>query len=400
MSQVFTGSFTQQEPLPPEALAAANAVLQSGRLHRYNLVEGEVGEVALLEAEFAACTGAAHCVAVASGGQAMSIALRACGVGPGTPVLTNAFTLAPVPGAVAAVGGRAVFVGSTEALTIDLDHLSDCIAETGARHLLLSHMRGHIADMDALMAICDDADVTVIEDCAHTMGADWHGTPSGRHGAMGCYSTQTYKHINSGEGGLLITDDPELAAKAVLMSGSYMLYAHHGAVPGPETFEALRYDVPNMSARMDHLRAALLRPQIPLLPARRKRWNALYASVESGLRGTPGLRLIERDPKEGFVASSIQWMLPDWPPESVEAVIAACAARGVSLKWFGAAAPTGFTSRHSHWHYANPQPLPATEAILSGLIDMRLPLTFSDADARVIAAIVADETARHRPVAA
>jgi dTDP-4-amino-4,6-dideoxygalactose transaminase len=397
MTEIFTGSFTQQEPLPPAAIAAANTVMQSGRLHRYNLVEGEAGEASLLEAEFAAFTGAAHCVALASGGQAMAIALRATGVTHATPVLTNAFTLAPVPGAVAAVGGTPVFVGTTEALTIDLDDLTAKIKTTNARHLLLSHMRGHIADMDALMAICDGAGVTVIEDCAHTMGADWNGTASGRHGAMACYSTQTYKHINSGEGGLLTTDDPDLAAKAILMSGSYMLYAHHGVAPDPETFAALRYDTPNMSARMDHLRAAILRPQIPMLPARRAAWNALYAAVENGLRGVNSLTLVPRDPREGYVASSIQWRLPDWPPDTIEALIAACAERGVALKWFGATSPTGFTSRHSHWHYANPEPLPRTEAILSGLIDMRLPLTFTTEDASLIARIIAGQVARHAP---
>ncbi|NKB27113.1 MAG: aminotransferase class I/II-fold pyridoxal phosphate-dependent enzyme [Rhodobacteraceae bacterium] len=397
MTEVFTGSFTQQDPLPPAAIEAANAVMRSGRLHRYNLTEGEVGEAALLESEFAAFAGARHCVAVASGGQAMAIALRATGVALGTPVLTNAFTLAPVPGAIAAVGAQPVFVGTTEALTIDLDDLAAKIATTRARHLLLSHMRGHIADMDALMTICDGAGVTVIEDCAHTMGADWNGTPSGRHGALACYSTQTYKHINSGEGGLLTTDDPDLAAKAVLMSGSYMLYAHHGTAPAREVFEAHRYDTPNMSARMDHLRAAILRPQIPLLPERRAAWNALYAAVEDGLRGLNQLALIDRDPREGFVASSIQWRLPEWPAAAIEALIAACATRGVALKWFGAATPTGFTSRHSHWHYANPEPLPRTEAILSTLIDMRLPLTFTTEGAALIARIIADEVRNHTP---
>ncbi len=397
MTEIFTGSFTQQEPLPDASIEAANAVMRSGRLHRYNLVEGEVGEAALLETEFATFTGAAHCVAVASGGQAMAIALRATGVVHGTPVLTNAFTLAPVPGAIAAVGGMPVFVGTTEALTIDLDDLTTKIETSRARHLLLSHMRGHIADMDALMAICGARGVTVIEDCAHTMGADWNGTPSGRHGAMACYSTQTYKHINSGEGGVLTTDDADLAAKAILMSGSYMLYAHNGTAPGPDTFEALRYDTPNMSARMDHLRATILRPQIPMLPARRAAWNALYAAVEDGLRGLNHLTLIRRDPREGYVASSIQWRLPDWPPATIEELIAACAKRGVALKWFGADTPVGFTSRHSHWHYANPEPLPKTEAILSGLIDMRLPLTFTTEDARLIARIIADEVQKNAP---
>ena len=90
MSEKFTGSFTQQEALPEAAIEAALNVMRHGRLHRYNVVEGELGEAALLEQEFAAQLGAKYCLAVASGGYAMATALRAIGVKPGDTVLTNA----------------------------------------------------------------------------------------------------------------------------------------------------------------------------------------------------------------------------------------------------------------------------------------------------------------------
>ena len=168
MSEKFTGSFTQQEALSEAAIEAALQVLRHGRLHRYNVTEGEHGETALLEQEFAAQIGAKYCLAVASGGYALATALRAVGVQHGECVLTNAFTLAPVPGAIAAVGASPVFVGVSEDLTIDLD---DLVAKADqARVLMLSHMRGHLCDMDRLMEICNDAGITVIEDCAHTMG--------------------------------------------------------------------------------------------------------------------------------------------------------------------------------------------------------------------------------------
>ncbi|WP_370272340.1 aminotransferase class I/II-fold pyridoxal phosphate-dependent enzyme, partial [Pseudooceanicola nitratireducens] len=193
MTERFTGNFTQQEPIPDAAIDAAMEVLRSGRLHRYNTAEGEAGETALLEQEFAAAMGARYALATASGGSAIATALRAVQVQPGEEVLTNAFTLAPVPGAIASLGAVPVYVGVTEGLVIDLDHLK-ALAETGDyRVLLLSHMRGHICDMDRLMAICDAARILVIEDCAHTMGGAWDGTMSGQHGAMACYSTQTYK---------------------------------------------------------------------------------------------------------------------------------------------------------------------------------------------------------------
>lgn len=388
---IFTGNFTQQEPIPEAAIDAAVAVMRSGRLHRYNTAPGDDGEVANLEQEFAASVGAKYCLAVASGGYAMGAALRAVGVGPGDKVLTNGFTLAPVPGAIAAVNAVPVFVEVTEALTIDLDDLAEKAASTGARVLMLSHMRGHLCDMDRLMDICDANAITVIEDCAHTMGGAWRDTPSGRHGLIGCYSTQTYKHINSGEGGLLVTDDAEMMAKAIMLSGSYMLFERHTAAPSPEVFAELKYVTPNVSGRMDNLRAAILRPQLADLPARVARWNALYHAVEDGLRNTPGLQVIERPAEESIVGSSIQVLLPGISPEAIEAVAAGCKARGVELKWFGAPEPSAFTSRYDSWRYAPAQTLPKTDRILAGLLDMRLPLTFSVEDASVIAEIIRDE---------
>jgi dTDP-4-amino-4,6-dideoxygalactose transaminase len=387
----FSGSFTQQEPIPEAGIAAALAVLQHGRLHRYNTGQGEIAETALLEEEFAALTGARYCVAVASGGYAMATALRALQVAPGQPVLSNAFTLAPVPGAIASIGARPVFVEVTDDLTIDLDHLAQQAKATGAKVLLLSHMRGHVCDMDALMAICDGMGIKVIEDCAHTMGATWRDVPSGRHGVIGCYSTQTYKHMNSGEGGFLVTDDADLAARAVLLSGSYMLYARHRAAPPVEVFERIRLDVPNISGRMDNLRAAILRPQLATLGDRRARWAMLYQGMEAGLANTPGLRLIPRPAHEVYVGSSFQFTLPGWEPARVASMVGKCAARGVELKWFGAADPVAFTSRYAHWAYADPPVLPHTDRVLAGLIDMRLPLTFSVQDVQVIARIIRSE---------
>lgn len=389
--EIFTGSFTQQEPLPEAAVASALRVLGHGRLHRYNTAGDEIAETALLEEEFAAFTGARFCLAVASGGYALGCALRALGVGPGDRVLTNAFTLAPVPGAIAALGATPVFVETTEDLTIDMEDLG--AKAPGAKALLLSHMRGHICDMDRLMSICGAAGVPVIEDCAHTMGAAWKGTPSGRHGAIGCFSTQTYKHINSGEGGLMVSDDADLMARAILLSGSYMLFSRHRAAPPPAAFAAVKYVTPNVSGRMDNLRAAILRPQLADLPRQCARWNALYQGVEAGLAGTPGLRLIDRPEGEGFVASSFQFLLPGWMAGQVRAFLARAAARGVELKWFGAPEPQGFTSRHDSWRYAPAQDLPATDRILAGLIDMRLPLTFGAGDVALIARILREEVA-------
>jgi dTDP-4-amino-4,6-dideoxygalactose transaminase len=389
MTERFTGNFTQQDPLPEAAVSAAMEVLSHGRLHRYNLSEGETGEVAHLEQEFRDATGAAYALAVTSGGYALATALRAHGVTAGDKVLTNAFTLAPVPGAIASLGAVPVFVETTEALTIDLTHLAKMAEKSGAKVLMLSHMRGHQPDMDALMDLARANGLTVIEDCAHTMGGTWGGVVSGRHGASACYSTQTYKHINSGEGGFLITDDADVAARAVLLSGSYMLYERHRAAPEAEVFEAHRDMTPNVSGRMDNLRAAILRPQLADLPAQVARWAALHDAMEEGLGNFAGLRLIDRDEKLVRVGSSFQFRLPDLA--DIPDFVARCAARGVELKWFGADRAVGFTSTYRNWGYANPPVLPQTDRVMAGLLDMRLPLTFTPEDACVIARIIASE---------
>lgn len=319
----------------------------------------------------------------------MGCALRALGVKPGDKVLTNAFTLAPVPGAIASVGAVPIFVGVTERLTIDLEDLAAKADQADV--LMLSHMRGHLADMDALMALCDSKGIRVIEDCAHTMGARWKGRLSGTDGIIGCYSTQTYKHMNSGEGGLLITDDAEVAARAIMLSGSYMLFERHVAAPPPEAFAEIKYQTPNVSGRMDHLRAAILRPQLARLESQCEAWNARYRAVEAGISGTAGLTVVWRPEEEHYVGSSIQFLLLDWSDAAVADVLARCAARGVELKWFGGAEPKGFTSRYDSWRYAPSAPMPKSDRILKGVVDMRLPLTFSLADCELIARIIKAE---------
>lgn len=386
----FTGSFTQQESIPEAAIEAALAVMRSGRLHRYNVAPGEAGEAALLEQNFARVLDVPFCLATASGGTAMQLALSASGVTHGSAVLTNAFTLSPVPGAIEAAGGQSVLVETTDELVIDLDDLAAKAEASGARFLMLSHMRGHLVDMQAVTELCDAHAITMIEDCAHTMGAAWAGKPSGTFGKAACFSMQTYKHVNSGEGGFIVTSDPDLMARAIVRSGSYMLYDRHLAAPGPEAFAQVRLETPNCSSRMDNLRAAILRPQLTALDEQVERWNARYRAVESALRPVSGVHLRTIPNAETHVGSSIQFRLPDLPMAEVAGFLSMTAARGVELKWFGSTDPHGYTSAHQSWQYVAPQTLPETDRILSRLFDMRLPLTFSLEDCELIGRIIAD----------
>ncbi len=388
----FTKSFTQQEPIDEDAIAAAVAVMRSGRLHRYNTTPGEESEAALLEAEFARWQGARYALATTSGGQAMQLALRACGVEPGDRVLTNAFTLAPVPGAIHAVGGVPIFVETTRDLTIDLDDLA--AKARGASVLMLSHMRGQMVDMDALVALATEHGLTVIEDCAHTMGSTFGSRRSGSFGHAACFSAQTYKHINSGEGGFLTSDDADLMARATIMSGSYMLYPRHGAGPDEAAYAAAKFESPNCSARLDNLRAAILRPQVANLDKSVARWAERHEALVQTVGASNRLTLPAQHPKSERVGSSFQFFTPDWPEDNIRAFLASCAARGVELKWFGAAEPAGFTSRYDSWTYAPKQDLPNTRAILARLIDMRVPLSFSVDDCHLIGSIIVEEAER------
>ena len=388
--KAFTRPFTQQEPISQEAIDAATEVLKSGRLHRYNTIENELSETALLEEEYATYQQTKYCLACASGGYAMSVALKAAGLKLGESVLTNTFTLAPVPGAISNAGGSPIFVEITKDLVLELEDLSKKAEESGARFLLISHMRGHLVDMDQLMEIVNENNLILIEDCAHTMGAKWKYQRSGNFGLAGCFSTQTYKHLNSGEGGLLTSNDEEFMARAIIYSGSYMLYERHGAAPSSRVFEDIRLETPNYSGRMDNLRASILRPQLKNLEKNITRWNERYRLVESALKEIKGIEVPLRFEEEGYVGSSIQFRIPGITLTEAELFIKKNKELGVELKWFGNDDPSGFTSNHKSWKYVGRQQLNNSDEILSSLFDLRLPLTFSIDDCIHLSKIIID----------
>lgn len=385
-------------PIPPAGIAKALEVLRTNRPFRYGEDKAGLGEAALLESEVAKYAGRRYAVAVNSCGCALFIALRSLGVGPGDRVLCNAFTLAPVPGAIAHAHAQPVMVEITDRLTIDLEDLADKIASSGARTLLLSQMRGHIPDMPALMDICEGAGVSVVEDCAHTLGAGYAGRLAGTFGRVGCFSAQSFKHVNAGEGGLLVTDDADLAARAILMSGSYMMYRQNGARPSLEAFESIRDAVPNFSMRMTDAAAALIRPQLDALSGWAETWNASYRRLEAGLAAIPGLRPVPRDPREDYVGSSIQFLVQHRDAPGIRAFVEDAGRHGVFLKWFGAERTEGFTSRYDQWSYSDPHArLPRTTEILARLVDMRVALSLQPEDCDVILGVLEEAMAATTP---
>ena len=386
----FTKAFTQQEAIPEQAKQRVMELLDSGRLHRYNTVGNELSDAAMLEQEYAQYQGRKYCLACTSGGYGIHIALRAMGLQAGDEVLTNAYTLAPVPGAIHAAGGKPVLVEIDENYHLDLADLKAKAEASNAKILLLSLMRGHIPNMQQLMTLCNDLGIKVLEDCAHTMGASWDGVKSGNFGQVAAFSLQTYKHMNTGEGGLVVTDDAEIAARLIMHSGSYMLYERHGAAPAPEVFENIRLVSANMSGRMDNMRAALGLAQLPNLDKNCERWNHRYNLLNAAIGAVSGVDIPTRDKRESFVGSSIQFRPTALKMDQMPDFIAACAAQGVELKWFGESQPKAFTSRYDSWHYISPMPhLPRTLEALDRTLDLRVPLTFDDEDCLLIGAVIA-----------
>ncbi|WP_282606102.1 DegT/DnrJ/EryC1/StrS aminotransferase family protein [Pelagibius sp. Alg239-R121] len=398
---VFAGDLSAPEPVPEAGIEAAVGLLRDGRLFRYGEDRNSIPEAALLEQEFADYQGRKFCVGVNSGGCALFIALKAAGVEAGDKVLVNAFTLAPVPGAISHAGGEPVLVDIDDRYVVDLEDLDRKAASSGARFLLMSYMRGHIPDMDAVVEICARHDITMIEDCAHTMGGGWDGRLTGTFGKAGCFSAQTFKQVNSGEGGLIVTDDEDLAARAVLLSGSYMLYAQHRARPSLEVFDRHRFTTPNCSMRMSGLVAGILRPQLAELEDRNLRWRHIYNRLAADLAGIEGLNLPVRPAKEDFAPTSMQFSVSRDVLDDTQLAqfIDEADAHGVHVKWFGAPDPIGFTSRHDHWRYIDGTragSVPNADRVLSRLCDFRLPLWLSDEDCRTIAAVLSEAIATAR----
>jgi dTDP-4-amino-4,6-dideoxygalactose transaminase len=398
----LTRDLTEPEPIPEAGIARAVELMRSGRLFRYGEMGADQLDVSLLEQEFASFVNRRFCVAVNSGGGAIFLALKVAGVQPGEPVLVNGFTLAPVPGAILHACAKPVIVEIRHDYVIDVEDLRRKAQASGAKVLLLSHMRGHLADMDAVMAVASELGLKVIEDCAHAMMASWKGRAIGTFGVAAAFSAQTYKHLNAGEGGFLVLDDPDMTAKAILHSGSYMLHGQHLSSPGQDALDAVSRDTPNFSMRMTALAAAMLRPQLAELPRRVERWNAIHDRIAAGLARSQHIRVPARDGGQFFSATSVQFSAVGLDAAEIPAFLACAKERGLPIKWFGAEQQVGFTSAPRHWLYTGEQgPLDQTHTILATLCDIRTPVTLTDAECDLIAEITrhaAEQVIAERPI--
>jgi aspartate/methionine/tyrosine aminotransferase len=168
------------DPVPIEGQQAALDLMKTGRLYRYNISPGEQSVVSLCEKDVCDYTGFKYCVGLNSCGSALMLLLKTSGLKPGQKVLSNAFTFGAVPSAIEHAEGKAVYVESNRDHVIDVTDLEKKLKEhPDCNHVLISHMRGKVADMDAIKDLCAKHDAILLEDCAHSLGVFYKGEHSG-----------------------------------------------------------------------------------------------------------------------------------------------------------------------------------------------------------------------------
>ncbi|MGE0545816.1 MAG: DegT/DnrJ/EryC1/StrS family aminotransferase [Kofleriaceae bacterium] len=241
-----------------------------------------VGE---LERKFAAFHGAAHGIAIANGTVSLEIALQAAGVVAGDEVLVPPITFVASAASILRIGAKPVFVDiDPNTLNIDLDKAEAAIVTQSkaggrVRAIVAVHFAGLPIDMDRLMKLCDQHGLVLIEDCAHAHGAEWRGRKVGSFGAFGSFSFQASKNMTSGEGGILIANDPALVERARSV-------VNQGRRSGGAWYEHVTLGT---NARLTGFQAALLLRQLERLPDVMARKAHSAQRLRAGLAEIGGL---------------------------------------------------------------------------------------------------------------
>lgn len=397
--------FTACAPVPDESIENVVTLMQQGTLYRYGQGGGDQedgtlleSEVSRLEDEFSQCIGFKYTVAVNSCGSAMFLALKAAGVQPGDKVFTNAFTFTAVPSSIIHAGARPVYVECNRQYTIDVEDLAQKIeGHPDVKYCLLSHMRGHISDLDKVKELCDRANIVLIEDCAHSLGAQWYNKTTesyqhvGQHGVIACFSTQSYKLLNSGEGGFISTNDEEMAAYCALAAGAYeKYYRKHKSVPADDQlFERLKFNIPNYSMRMSNLTAAVLRPQLQFLSEKVADYNARYDQLVGILSHVTHIEIPEILPQVRRVGSSMQFNLLGLTVAESQKIVKRLSEECIKVQIFGHA---DNSRNFRNWRYSfdDVPDLKQTEAIIATACDIRLPLSLNAEDINLLGYLIKD----------
>lgn len=250
--------------------AAMRRVLESGR---YILDT----EVECFEQEFARWLGARYCVGVGNGTDAVELALRAVGVGPGDEVVAPAHTASATIAAIERLGAVALLV-DIEAQTFGLDPQKLCDTVRAAasrgrlRAIVVVHLYGHAAHIDDIVGVAREADLFVIEDCAQAHGAKWRGRQAGTFGHAAAFSFYPTKNLGAlGDGGAVVTDDTETAAR-VRMLRQYGWRERYSS------------ETAGFNSRLDELQAAVLRARLGWLDDDNARRRSIAARLDAAFR--------------------------------------------------------------------------------------------------------------------
>ncbi|GGF42848.1 dTDP-4-amino-4,6-dideoxygalactose transaminase [Mameliella alba] len=377
------------EPIPAEARTEIDRLLQSGDLFRYTAPED--APVALLEREFAEFMGVKYALAVSSCSAALFLSLEALDLPKDARVMIPGFTFAAVPSSIVHAGLVPVLCEVGEDYRIDMTDFAARLP--GVQAVIVSHMRGHTSDMDAILALCAEAGVPVIEDAAHSLGTTWHGRKIGTLGRVGCFSFQSYKLVNAGEGGILVTDDADLVARAVILSGAYEHAWKKHLRPGDNTaeleqgFARWQNQLPLYNLRMSNLSAAVIRPQLPHIDRRVTDGRRNHDHVAAQIDRSPWITVPAKLAAEERAPDSLQFNLCGMSDAEVRAFVAAAEAEGVKVQVFGLSRDNA--RAYWNWQFLPEMPdLPRTRAMLMRACDTRLPARLSLTDCDAVAAVL------------
>jgi len=249
--------------------------------------QGDGDHATRFAADFAAYHGAAHGLALTNGTHTLEAALAACAIGEGDDVIVPALTFVASATAVLAVNARPVIVDvDADTLCIDPAAVEAAIGER-TRAVVAVHCGGCCADLDALTDLCARRGLHLIEDCAHAHGSSWRGRGVGSYGSFGSFSMQHSKLMTAGEGGALITSDPDLEDAA-------WQYVNCGRERGRWFYHHRAYGT---NLRMTEWQGAILAGQLSRLPEQTARRNASAVLLGEALAQVPGVRPQPRDPR-------------------------------------------------------------------------------------------------------
>jgi len=389
----FMKDFSKPMSIPEEGIQAAVEVMRSGRLFRYSATSSETSQVANAEKAFAEAMESKYAIAVNSCSSAILLSLLAAGVGQDDKVATNGFTFTALPSTIMRIGAKPVLVETTLNWTMCVVDLEKKFIAERPKALLLSHMRGKVTDMDLVTELCKKYNVILLEDCAHGCGVKWRGRQLGYHGVMSSYSTQSDKVINSGEGGFITTEDSQLAAKLIYLSGCYeRRYNKHGVVPSKALCESAMMTVPNLSSRMSEVTAACIIPLIKNLPERINKYNERYALVSKIFESEASkvISLPYKDPRADHVGDHLNFFLNEnvMTDEGNDRFLEITKDLGVPVSHFASEINARY---HKNWRkYGTPDyDLPVTDRLLRFAYDLKMPPYFEDDDFEHFAKIIA-----------